>query len=58
MLDEYIPYEFAIFYLNLDIDFVVYPSNRGGYAAHTIPTKYKKRLTAISKRIKNKWLEP
>ncbi len=41
ILDEYIPYEYAIFYLNLDINFVVYPSNRGGYAAHTVPTKYK-----------------
>ena len=26
---------------NLDVDFVVYPSNRGGYAAHTVPTQYK-----------------
>lgn len=41
ILDEYIPYEYAIFKLGLDIDFVIYPSNRGGYAAHTIPTKYK-----------------
>ena len=41
VLEEFIPYEFAIFDLNLDIDFVVYPSNRGGYAAHTVPTNYK-----------------
>lgn len=41
ILEEFIPYEFAIFNLNLDIDFVVYPSNRGGYAAHTIPAYYK-----------------
>lgn len=41
ILDEYLPYEYAIFKLGLDIDFVVYPSNRGGYAAHTVPTKYK-----------------
>ena len=41
ILDEYIPYEYAIFKLNLDINFVVYPSNRDGYAAHTVPTKYK-----------------
>lgn len=41
ILDEYIPYEFACFYLKLDVNFVVYPSNRGGYAAHTIPTTYK-----------------
>ena len=41
ILDEYIPYEYAIFKLNLDLDFVVYPSNRDGYAAHTVPTKYK-----------------
>lgn len=41
ILDEYIPYEYAIFKLGLDIDFVVYPSNRGCYAAHTVPTKYK-----------------
>lgn len=41
ILDEYIPYEFAIFELGLDIDFVLYPSNRGGYAAHTVPIYYK-----------------
>ena len=43
ILDEYIPYEYAIFHLGLDkdIDFVIYPSNRGGYAAHTVPIKYK-----------------
>ena len=41
VLDEYIPYEYAIFKLGLDIDFVIYPSNRGCFAAHTIPTKYK-----------------
>ncbi|MCM1053282.1 MAG: MYG1 family protein [Ruminococcus sp.] len=41
VLDEFLPYEFAIFNLNLDVDFVVYPSNRGGYAAHTVPTFYR-----------------
>ncbi len=41
ILDEYIPYEYAIFKLGLDIEFVVYPSNRGGYAAKTISTQYK-----------------
>lgn len=41
VLDEYIPYEYAIFKLGFDIDFVVYPSNRGCWAAHTVPTKYK-----------------
>ena len=41
VLDEYIPYEYALFKLGLDVDFVVYPSNRGCYAAHTVPTKYK-----------------
>ncbi len=41
ILDEYIPYEYAIFNLNLDVDFVIYPSNRGGYAIHTVPTTYK-----------------
>ncbi len=41
ILDKFIPYEFAVFYLNLDVEFAVYPSNRGGYAARTIPTKYK-----------------
>ncbi len=41
ILDKYIPYEFAIFELGLDIEFVVYPSNRGGYAAHTVPIAYK-----------------
>ena len=35
LLDEYIPYEYALFKLGLDVNFVVYPSNRGGYAAHT-----------------------
>jgi len=41
VLDEFIPYEYAIFYLDLDVDFVVYPSNRGGYAAQAVPTYYK-----------------
>ncbi len=41
ILDTYIPYEFAIFYLNLNVDFVIYPSHRDCYAAHTIPTHYK-----------------
>lgn len=41
VLDEFIPYEYAIFYLNLDVDFVVYPSNRGGWAARSVPTHYK-----------------
>ena len=41
VLDEYLPYEYALFKLGLDVAFVVYPSNRGGYAAHTVPTKYK-----------------
>lgn len=43
ILKEYLPYEFAIFHLGIDnlIDFVVYPSNRGGYAVHTVPTRYK-----------------
>ena len=41
VLDEFIPYEYAIFYLNLDVDFVVYPSNRGGWAARAVPTHYK-----------------
>ena len=41
ILKEYIPYEYAVFKLDLDVEFAVYPSNRGGYAAHTIPIKYK-----------------
>ena len=41
VLDEYIPYEYAIFKLGFDINFVVYPSNRGCWAAHIVPTKYK-----------------
>ena len=41
VLDEFIPYEYAIFYLNLDVDFVVYPSNRTGWAARAVPTHYK-----------------
>lgn len=40
VLDKFIPYEYAIFYLNLDVDFVIYPSNRNGYAAKTVPTFY------------------
>lgn len=40
ILDEYIPYEYALFKLGLDVEFVVYPSNREGYAVHTVPTKY------------------
>lgn len=48
ILEEYIPYEYAIFYLNLDIDFVIYPSNRGGYAAHTVPVQYKSFQPKIS----------
>ena len=39
ILDEYIPYEYAIFKLGLNVNFVVYPSNRGCYAAHTVPMK-------------------
>ena len=41
ILEEFVPYEYAVFELGIDVDFVVYPSNRGGYAAHTIPTFYK-----------------
>ncbi len=41
VLEEFIPYEYAIFYLNLDVDFVVYPSNRDGWAARAVPTHYK-----------------
>lgn len=41
ILDEYIPYEYALFKLNLDVLFVIYPSNRDGYAAHTVPTIYR-----------------
>lgn len=41
ILDEMIPYEFAIFKLGLDVNFVIFPSNRGGYASHTVPTFYR-----------------
>lgn len=41
VLDEFIPFEYPIFYLNLDVDFVIYPSNRGGWAARAVPTYYK-----------------
>jgi len=41
ILDEFIPYEFTIYELELDVDFVIYPSKRGGYAAHTVSTFYK-----------------
>lgn len=40
ILDEFIPYEYALFKCNLDVDFVIYPSNRGGYVAHTVPISY------------------
>ena len=53
VLDEYLPYEYAIFKLGLDIDFVVYPSNRGCYAAHTIPTRYKGFTPKVS--FKKEW---
>ncbi len=53
ILDEYIPYEYALFKLNLDVDFVIYPSNRGGYAAHTVPTKYKGFISRIP--FKKEW---
>lgn len=53
VLDEFIPYEYAIFYLNLDVDFVVYPSNRGGYAAHAVPTHYKGFTKRVS--FKEEW---
>lgn len=53
ILDKYIPYEYALFYLNLDVNFVVYPSNRGGYAAHTVPTKYKGFVSKIP--FKKEW---
>jgi len=41
ILEDYIPYEFALFQLKNDIEFVIYPSTRGGYAAHTVPKRYK-----------------
>ncbi len=41
ILDKFVPFDFACFYLNLDVNFVVYPSNRGCYAAKTISTHYK-----------------
>lgn len=41
VLEEALPFEFAIHKLKLDVDFVVYPSVRGGYAAHTISKYYK-----------------
>lgn len=43
ILDEFIPYEYALFFLEIakNVDFVVYPSNRGGYAAHTVSNNYK-----------------
>ncbi len=53
ILDEFIPYEYALFKLNLDVEFVIYPSNRGGYAAHTVSTKYKGFEPKIS--FKKEW---
>ena len=40
VLEEFVPFEYAIFDLDLDVDFVIYPSNRGGFATRTIPTYY------------------
>ncbi len=53
ILDKFIPYEFAIFDLKLDVDFVIYPSNRGGYAAHTVPTYYKGFISKVP--FKQEW---
>jgi len=53
VLDEFIPFEYAIFYLNLDVDFVVYPSNRGGYAARAVPTHYKGFIKRVP--FKSEW---
>lgn len=53
ILKEYIPYEYAVFKLGLDVEFAVYPSNRGGYAAHTIPTKYKGFISKVP--FKKEW---
>lgn len=53
ILKEYIPYEYAVFKLGLDVEFAIYPSNRGGYAAHTIPTKYKGFIPKVS--FKQEW---
>lgn len=53
ILDEFIPYEYALFALNLDVDFVVYPSNRGGYTAKTVPTTYKGFKSKVP--FKNEW---
>ena len=49
ILKEFIPYEYAIFYLDIakDIDFVIYPSNRGGYTTHTVPISYKSTISKI-----------
>lgn len=41
ILDKFIPYEFAIFYLNLDINYVIYPGTRDCFVCHTVPTIYK-----------------
>lgn len=55
VLDEFIPFEFALFYLGIakDINYVVYPSNRGGYAAHTVATKYKDFIPKVP--FKKEW---
>lgn len=43
ILNENIPYDYALFFLKIDhlINFVIYPSNREGYAAHTVASTYK-----------------
>lgn len=53
VLDEFIPYEFALFELGLDVEFVIYPSNRGGYAAHTVPIAYKSFVPKVP--FKKEW---
>ena len=53
VLNEYIPYEYAIFKLGLDVEFVIYPSNRGGYAVHTVPIKYKSFISKVP--LKKEW---
>lgn len=55
VLDEFMPYEETIYNLdsNKDIYFVVYPSNRGGYAAKTVYKSPEEKIERV--KFKEEW---